>query len=373
MKKKYKITDEDFAKMKKVNSKRNKYVDNSFYLYLSFNVRMTLLILLIIGLGVFAIYSFDNSFSVERTDILEYSESADADTNIIFNESVINGNITNENGFYYSSIIDNIITNFDYKYEVSENVDLKYDYEVNAIVTIKDNNGEVISDGINENIISLKTGEVKGKEFSVSPSVVVDFDRYNNYVKDYMMNQNNLVVANLDIVLCVNTKYYHNEYNMDINNSKMYTVNIPLGIDVIKINEEKYSNSDAYVNHVETEVKNAKLLYSGVIAVIFDTLLILGTINYFYKAMPKKSKYCILRDGILKDYDKIIVNTRKMPNKRRANIIDCYSFQELYDAQKLLEKPILYYELVRNQKALFYIIDGEDVYQYVLKECDLDY
>ena len=39
MKKQYKITDADFARMKKVHSKK-KYNDNSFHFYLSFNARI---------------------------------------------------------------------------------------------------------------------------------------------------------------------------------------------------------------------------------------------------------------------------------------------------------------------------------------------
>ena len=79
------------------------------------------------------------------------------------------------------------------------------------------------------------------------------------------------------------------------------------------------------------------------------------------------------RDKLLKDYDKVIVNSKKIPNIKGLNIIDCYSFQELFDAQKLLEKPIIYFEIVKDQKALFFIIDGDDMYQFVLKECDVDY
>jgi hypothetical protein len=43
------------------------------------------------------------------------------------------------------------------------------------------------------------------------------------------------------------------------------------------------------------------------------------------------------------------------------------------DAQRMLEKPIIYFEIIKNQKCTFYIIDDKDVYEYTLKECDLEY
>jgi hypothetical protein len=55
------------------------------------------------------------------------------------------------------------------------------------------------------------------------------------------------------------------------------------------------------------------------------------------------------------------------------NIIDCYSFSELLDAQDTLKKPILYNEIVKNQKCIFLIVDGENVFRYVLKEVDLEF
>ena len=87
----------------------------------------------------------------------------------------------------------------------------------------------------------------------------------------------------------------------------------------------------------------------------------------------KRTKYCKLRDGILNDYDKVIVNSKKIPVITDETVIDCYSFSELLDAQSTLQKPIIYYEIIRNQKSAFIIVDNGTVYRYILKECDLEY
>ena len=75
----------------------------------------------------------------------------------------------------------------------------------------------------------------------------------------------------------------------------------------------------------------------------------------------------------MKTYDRIIVNTKKLPRFGDTNIIDCYDFNELLDAQETLELPINYHEIVKNQKCVFYIKNGKDIYKYTLKECDLEY
>ena len=55
------------------------------------------------------------------------------------------------------------------------------------------------------------------------------------------------------------------------------------------------------------------------------------------------------------------------------NIIDCYSFSELLDAQDTLKKPILYSEIVKNQKCEFVIVDDKNAFRYVLKAVDLEF
>ena len=91
------------------------------------------------------------------------------------------------------------------------------------------------------------------------------------------------------------------------------------------------------------------------------------------KTIPKKSKYVLLRDGLLKEFDQRIVNVKEFPVTEGQNIIDCYDFSELLDAQDTLKKPILYNEIVRNQKCIFIIVDGNNVFRYVLKEVDLEF
>ena len=67
----------------------------------------------------------------------------------------------------------------------------------------------------------------------------------------------------------------------------------------------------------------------------------------------------------------VIVVSKKEPDIYGLKVIECNSFNELFDAQQALEKPIVYYELVKNQKALFIINNGTEVYRYILKDCDL--
>ena len=134
-----------------------------------------------------------------------------------------------------------------------------------------------------------------------------------------------------------------------------------------KLESAKYSNFD------KPKVVNTYLLYLGIVLMIVAVIVGLLVIAFIYSVTPKKSKYCALRDGILKDYGHIIVNSKRIPKIEKYNIIDCYSFSELLDAQKMIDKPIVYFEIVKNQKCMFFVVGENDIYKFVLKECDIDY
>ena len=62
-----------------------------------------------------------------------------------------------------------------------------------------------------------------------------------------------------------------------------------------------------------------------------------------------------------------------MPVLKEYNVIVCTSFSELLDAQRLLDKPIIYYEIVKDQKCVFVILGTNDAYKFTLKKCDIEY
>ena len=47
------------------------------------------------------------------------------------------------------------------------------------------------------------------------------------------------------------------------------------------------------------------------------------------------------------------------------------SFEELLDVRDNLHLPIMYYDVIKHQKAIFYILHDSNIYIYTLKEIDL--
>ncbi len=381
MKKNLKVKDEDFARMKKVYSNRRKYIEKDYHFYFSYSIRIALMFLCIVVLAALAYKCFDDSFSEEKNVTLNYKEKASIDYDVtllennLFDEGVLNPADT-----YISGFIDDISTDFKYDFELDSESNIEYTYYVDTIMEIKDNKtGDVLSQKFN-NLIPETSKEIKNtKVLNFTQNVNLDYDSYNNLAKtlkesDELKDLNADVNGNIYLKLYIDVRVSNDNFKKVLKHSDVIEVKIPLlstQVDVAMT--EKIDNKHTYIQHLNAELINEPMLFIGIVLLIVDTIFLLVTFSFVFKTTPKKTKYMKLRDGLLKDHDSIIVNSKNIPSDEGYIVIDCYSFSELMDAQKLLNKPIIYNELVKNQKCIFVIVSDNELYKFVLKEVDIDF
>ena len=164
------------------------------------------------------------------------------------------------------------------------------------------------------------------------------------------------------------------EFSVPIPNEEVIKVEIPLLSTQVKaamvdsINEKDY-----YREHEASVLISKSSLFVAISLWIVDIIFLLLVCSFIMKSTPKKSNYMRIRNSLLKEHDNVIVYSKNDPDFKGYYVINCATFQELLDAQKVLSKPIIYNEYIKNQKCMFIIINDNDVYRYVLKEADLDY
>ncbi len=377
---KKKVTDKDFEQMERIPNNRNKYIKRGFNFYLSYTLRVIMMFGLVILIGFLIYFCFDNGFSKSKTISLAYEEKDSVDYDIKLLDKEDNPFGTGEltpGEYYISDIIDDISTDLNYDYKLKDTADVKYSYYVDvALKLMDDNTQKEISDDNYPLVEKIVKEEKQVKEINVSQNINLDYDYYNKIaksVKDINNESNSNISGYLLLKMFVNLETSYKDFDEPLKKDVVVEVKIPLLSNQVSIEKvSNYDKTDKYVKHFSPEPAVESLLYVGVILLILDTTLFLLSVNFVIKTFPKKSVYCVIRDGILRKYNRVIVNSRKMPDLSEYNIIDCESFGELLDAQRLLDKPIVYYEIVKKQKCIFVIIGVNDAYKYILKEADVD-
>lgn len=381
MKKNLKVKDEDFEKMKKVYGNRRKYVDKEYHFYFSYSIRIALMFLCVVVLAAISYKCFDDSFSDEKNVTLKYSEKASIDYDVtLLENSLFEQGVLNPADTYISGFVDDISTDFKYDFQLDSASNIEYTYHVDAITEIKDNKtGDILSQKFN-NLIPETSKELKNTTIlNFVQNVNLDYDSYNDLAKslkesDELKDLNADVNGNIYLKLHIDIRINNDKIKKVLKHSDVIEVRIPLLSTQVEVSMiDKIDDSHTYVQHLNAELINEITLFIGIVLLIVSTIFFLVTMSFIFKTTPKKTKYMKLRDGLLKEHDRVIVNSKNIPNSDGYTIIDCYSFAELLDAQKLLNKPIIYNEIVKNQKCMFVLVGEKELYKFVLKEVDIDF
>lgn len=380
MKKNLKVKDSDFARMEKVDSSSNKYVSRGFHLYFSYGLRIFLMFFAILVIGVISYMNYLNSFSKSSDVEMSYEEKASIDYKVTLlpGNPFESGNLSAVNS-YIADYIDDISTDFHYNYAIDRESNIEYSYHVNAIMELKsDKDGLVLSRREDTLIPEVSDEQNDTKELVLKQNVNLDYNHYNNLAKDFansVRNEHGIdITGHLYLEMHLNVVTSNDEFSSPIKEEEVIKVEIPLLSTQVKASMvESINNKDIYSEHEAAVLISKSSLFVAISLWIVDIIFLLLVCNFIMKSTPKKSNYMRIRNNLLREHDSIIVNSKNDPTFKGYNVINCASFQELVDAQKVLNKPIIYNEFVKNQKCMFIIINDNDVYRYILKEADIEY
>ena len=372
---KEKVKDKDFANMERVQANYRKYVSKDFHFYLSYGARVALIFVGVFVLGVLSYYCFKQSYSKESKETLKYQINKDVKYNVILFDNPLGIKNDANTDSNLSELVNDISNDLHYEYTTAKPVDVTYSYYVDVKMVLEDKNTKEVFYTNTYPLYEKVSNNIKNSSVTkIDQNIQLDYDFYNDKAKEMEQLATGPVEGRLELIMHIDLKTKYDGFAKAVSLEDTIEAYVPLLSNQVstKLVGDAEKN-DKYEEKAKPELVNETMLYSGAALLIIDTMFFLSGISFMFRSSPKKSKYCKLRDGLLSEYDSIIVKARKMPDIKGKNLIDCYSFGELMDAQKIIEKPIIYYETVKDQKCVFFIIGDDDIYEYMLKECDIEF
>lgn len=372
-------------KVKKDNSSSNKKTKNNkvvvteklnfnstkFKLYFSFRFRLAFNLIMFVCFFGLSIYLLFTSLSFQREKYINYNEKGSLDYKVNLKEnSFYDTKVLDKNLIYVSSLIDSIDTYFNYDFNIDDKIDMDFDYSVVAKLRITDSEGsnsylEKDYTLVNNKKVSMKNDN----HINISEKVNIDYGYYNSIASGFKSTYGVDSKSNLIVSLKVNKSNSNVKVN---NNSSVQVINIPLSersinikLDYIDIN----SNSSV-VSEREISISNILYIVISVLLLVFSLYFILKFIRLLEKNIPKKNKFDKYVEKLLREYDRLIVESHTIIDFDNYEIIKVNNFNELLDVRDNLKVPINYFVVIPHQKAYFYIV-STNVYLYVVKEVDL--
>lgn len=332
-------------------------------IYIGFEVRVLILVLIVLCLFFGACYFIMEACNFSKDKIVTYSENSEINYNVCVSSSdYYNKPCLKEGLEYLPEITNNIKVGFKYNVTFSTEIDYNLAYHVVAITKVYDKNDNKKIYFENEDLLIEKT-DISDYSDTVDLNREIDFDyhKYNNLVKGYQELYGIDVASTLELVL------YLDE---ETETRTIASLTMPLGENSFGITKNSISNNDKEVQ-LDNDVWND---YNAICAICASVLIILAlfvlfkTTSLVLKATPNKSKYQMMLEKILKEYDELIVTTKEGYSANlEKEIIKVASFKELVDARNALGKPILYTK-INDVKSEFIVEDTDKIYKYVIKE-----
>ena len=315
------------------------------------------------------------SLKVNGSEKLYFVEKGDVNylvclkDNNFFEDQCLNSNMS-----YVASLINNISLNFNYQF--NGNIDdliNNVDYQVNAKLIIENIDTKAKYYEKEFELVS-KTDDIvsnNGTLYDLNKNINIDYEYFNNIANSFKSQYGVNSQSYLEVYLNIN-KY--SSYQ-DIPKSSLISVKIPLSQKAIEI---KF-NTHNLNNSIDKSISSKSLIINGYFKFIIGVFLLLFSfvflvvivmiINNYRKKVSKYNKFI---NKILREYDRLIVETSTIPNYEDYNVLIINSFNELVDVRDNLRSPIMYCDVLSEKESLFYIINGNNLYLYTVNEININ-
>ena len=332
------------------------------------------LLLLIIAIVVFA-YSLLMSIALTREEIITYKVTSNIDYKVYLKANDFYDTPYLGKGMaYVSSLIDKINVNYNYKFDVSRESNIDFDYKVVArLVIANKSNSNIFFD--KEYVLAdpKKDNMENGTAHLIDKETTINYSYYNNLANKFRSKYAVDTNSYLEVYLLVNEKNSEtNDYKLNNNSKAILTVPLSMQEINISLNEADINENNQVLARPKLVVKDNRNVIISIILLIMVFILIVKFIKKILLLTSTKSVYDNYINKLLRGYDRIIVNIKSVPNFKNYNVIKVESFQELIDVRDNYKSPINYYVVTDHQKSEFFVVHNNDVYKYVVKAVDLE-
>ena len=355
------------------------YKENKNKKYLGYNERLLINVIGIVLFFIIGIVLVISSISIKTQNMVLYNQSSNIDykvylkPNDYYKEPYLDKNMQ-----YIANLINDIDVNFNYNFSVNQSINYTYSYYVKADVAVTDSQDKtkVIyskSDKLTEPVIYTKESS---NGFNISQNIKVNYDKYNDLVKSFKSSYAISANSNLTLSLCVQIQDEKGNMIRSYESSDAMKLKIPLTEQMIDITMDSKSvnnNNNNVSVYKDFSISNKITFILSFVSFIVSIAFVVRLLIFMHKTSAKKSLYDVTLSKILREYDRVIVNSKKIVDlSNEKEIIDVNSFTELLDVRDNLEKPIIFSEVHKGQKSVFIVKTSNETYRYVLKLADLE-
>lgn len=314
--------------------------------------------------------SFNKRDKDEDIILYSYNINQDLDYKVnLYDNSYIESNYLGKDDTYISDLIKEIEIDYKYDYSGSKILPLNYNYSVVATI-----NGEYSLDEEDSKVWTKEYTLVENKKCKVDDKtsinvlqpIKLDFKYYDQVVSNFRKELKLPIKSTLTVTFSINVTGKLDEQKID--DTKEIKLILPLNQQAFKIKEEyeKNYNNNIIPDKEEQEKINYRKLFSGIVLLSTSLFIFILLFREIFN-IPRKNKYTVKLNKILKEYGDIIVEVVNPVNEIDMDIIEVKNFNEMIDLEEELRVPIMFYETIEYLEGEFTLVHNNILYKFILK------
>lgn len=334
------------------------------------NIFIVLIILLLSGAALIL-----SSFG--KIDAIANSEEGNVDYTVYLKDNDFYTNKfikkgDSEANNYIASLIESFNVNFVYNNNYSKAIDYEYEYSIDCktLVTDKYDSSKILYSK-DEVLLDTKREEGKDNKYSIDETVVIDYGKYNSYVSAFKEKYALDVESSLIITMNIYRKGSYGSKAMPAKTSTL-TMTIPLTKNTVDISV----NTSELANNFSIPIDESVIAHKNIfiIGVVICSISALGFIIMILLNSSKNDIYRAEVDRILKNYDRLIISSSQpsIAESDYKNKVRVMSVEELLDVNEMTKEPIIYYEVIPNEKSYFIILKQDTLYKLTISRAYLE-
>ena len=305
---------------------------------------------------------------INKTKVLTY-ETIDKSTYEVYymDTKLVSGKSNGES--FIKKYINNIKINFDYKMNFSDTVNINNNYLIKSTLVVysPDESSELWR---SKSDYLLKETSKENKNVNRNNNkytVNIDYQKYVNLYEEFKQDTNIYSNAKILVEFMNNSNINYNTLKTIYKND-ITSFDIPVVDSTIIINKNTTATGIKYTKIDNNKVVKREMKYLGLffLYLILDILCLIIIISIIIKYLKERNEYHNKLKRILKDYNSIIINIKKLPKLNDKKIVEVTHFSELIDVELELRKPINFIETKENKESWFLIITSDIIWVYKL-------
>ena len=339
-------------------------------------ILVTIGAIVVLMLTMFLCYK---SIKSKEEYVMHYSDSSELDYNVYLKKNdFYTTPYLPKDRVYISTLIDYIDASFNYNFDVVEDINLGYKYYISAKVVVDSSSGKRIFESEDMLLDKTRLQRVKDKKFSIKENVKIDYNKYNQLASSFIDKYELSARANVIVSMYVDVAGTYEKFEKELNDSAVVSFEIPLTANTteLKMNYDLKNNVNEKFEYGKTRIVHPFLFVLSVLIAIIDIIWFIYELVIYIQNKDVKVKYKEKLKKIFRDYGPYIskkaasTNTRDIMYTMSLRIEIVSSFDDLINVRDSIEKPILFYEAIPGEQAVFYIIDTKVSYIYIMNARD---